>query len=87
MNLKIALVPLTAVALAGTVLAATPAQAVAHFSNCTAMHRVYPHGVGLYGAHDHTSGTPVTTFARRPKVYWANKGLDRDHDRIACEKR
>jgi hypothetical protein len=57
------------------------------------MHRVYPHGVGLYGAHDKTSGTPVTNFARRPKVYRANDGgygehdLDRDNDHIACEAR
>jgi hypothetical protein len=55
------------------------------FANCTAMHKVYPHGVGLVGAHDHTSGTPVTNFARRPKVYWANKKSDRDGDHIACE--
>jgi hypothetical protein len=65
---------------------ASPADAsVRHFRNCTVMHRVYPHGVGLYGAHDHTSATPVTNFSRRPKVYRANDGLDRDKDHIACE--
>jgi hypothetical protein len=61
------------------------AKAVRHFDNCTAMHKVYPHGVGRIGAHDHTSGTPVTNFARKPAVYRANTGLDRDKDHIACE--
>jgi hypothetical protein len=57
-----------------------------HFANCTAMHRVYPHGVGRRGAHDHTSGTPVTNFFRSNALYSANSGSDRDHDGIACEK-
>jgi hypothetical protein len=57
------------------------------FANCTALHRVYRHGVGLRGAHDHvTSGTPVTNFTRNGTVYRQNKGKDRDHDGIACEK-
>ncbi len=58
---------------------------VPEFANCTAMHKVFPHGVGLFGAHDHTSGSPVTNFARRPKVYLANTKSDADHDHIACE--
>ena len=66
---------------AGPVNAATPH----HFRNCTAMHRVFPHGVGLFGAHDRTSGTPVTNFARRPRWYRLNTTLDRDHDHVACE--
>ena len=45
--------------------------------NCTALNKVYPHGVGLKNAHDHTSGTPVTNFARKPLVYKANKKSDR----------
>ena len=67
---------------------AVPADAATarHFANCTALNKVYPHGVGLKGAHDHTSGTPVTNFARKPAVYRANSGSDRDGDRIACEK-
>ena len=56
------------------------------FANCTAMHRVYPHGVGKYGAHDSTSGRPVTTFKRNNALYLANKKSDRDGDRIACEQ-
>jgi hypothetical protein len=55
------------------------------YANCTAMHKDFPHGVGLVGAHDHTSGVPVTNFARRPKIYRANTKSDADHDHIACE--
>src|SRR3954454_14452740 len=86
------------VALSGLSVVAPAADATArHFSSCTAMNRVYPHGVGLFGAHDHTSGTPVTNFKRSGPLYWANNGprntstgeydLDRDNDHIACEKR
>jgi len=32
-------------------------------------------------------GTPVRNFKRSNKLYRANKRLDRDKDRIACEKR
>jgi hypothetical protein len=69
-------------------LAAASVQApMASFRNCTAMHRVYSHGVGRYGARDHTSGTPVTNFKRSTRLYLQNRGLDRDKDGIACEKR
>jgi Excalibur calcium-binding domain len=41
-------------------------------------------------AHDKTTGTPVTDFKRSTKLYnramHHNRGLDRDHDGIACEK-
>jgi hypothetical protein len=50
------------------------------------MHKVYPHGVGKRGAHDHTSGRPVTNFFRNNRLYAANTSLDRDRDGIACEK-
>ncbi len=83
----------TAVALAaatfGSIAIAVPAQAATaphKFANCDAMHRVFPHGVGLVGARDHTSGTPVTNFARAPKWYAQNSGSDRDGDHIACEQ-
>jgi hypothetical protein len=57
------------------------------FSNCTALNRVYPHGVGRYGARDHTrSGDPVTNFRRSNLLYRRNSELDRDKDGIACEK-
>jgi hypothetical protein len=57
------------------------------YKNCTALNKVYKHGVGKKGAHDKTSGTPVTTFTRNNKVYSLNTKSDRDKDGIACEKR
>ena len=40
---------------------------------------------------DRTSGVRVTNFYRNNEAYWAaerqNGTLDRDNDRIACEKR
>jgi|1186.fasta_scaffold996161_2 Spy/CpxP family protein refolding chaperone len=73
--------------LAGATALATPAEAqtARHFASCTAMHKVYPHGVGKPGAKDHTSGTPVTTFKRSLPLYDANTASDRDTDGIACE--
>lgn len=63
-----------------------PAPAPAHtFENCTDMHTVYPHGVGLPGAHDQTSSRPVTDFLVSASLYDANSGSDRDRDGIACE--
>lgn len=77
----------SAAAAFATLMVAVPAQATTphHFVNCDAMHRSFPHGVGLFGAHDHTSGDPVINFARAPKWYSLNTGLDRDKDHIACE--
>jgi hypothetical protein len=50
----------------------------------------YPHGVGKVGAHDKTSGEPVTNFRRSTRLYRLamsyNRGLDRHKDGIACEK-
>jgi hypothetical protein len=68
----------------------TPARAaVPWWKNCTAVHKRYLHGIGRVGAHDHTSGKPVTTFKRSNKLYTTavghNRGLDRDHDGVACE--
>ena len=64
-----------------------PAIAARSFSNCTAMHKVYPHGVGKRGAYDQTSGTPVNQLLPQRALYRANRNLDRDKDRIACEAR
>ena len=76
----------TPIALAGPVSAHT----TGIHDNCTNFNKKYPHGVGTRKAHDKTSGTPVTTFKRSNKIYWAaeqhNGDLDRDNDRIACEK-
>jgi hypothetical protein len=47
----------------------------------------HPHGVGKYGARDHTkSSDPVTNFRRSNRLYLPNRGLDRDKDGISCEK-
>lgn len=85
---------LAAVAVGGATAAvaqAAPTKTVkiVHFANCTAMHRVYPHGVGRKGAHDKVRGhtKPVTTFFVNNALYAANRGLDHDHDGVACEKR
>lgn len=74
----------------GLVVVASPADAaVKRFANCTALHKVYRHGVGRPGARDKVRGStrPVTTFTRNLAVYKANSRLDADHDGIACEKR
>ena len=78
---------LAIIAISATQLPITDASAVTvrSFANCTAMHRVYKHGVGRRNAHDHTSGTPVTNFYRDNALYYANRKSDRDHDGIACE--
>lgn len=65
------------------------------YTNCKTLNKKYPHGVGKIGARDRsTDGTiledPVTNFRRSNIIYAAamahNKGLDRDKDKIACEK-
>jgi hypothetical protein len=59
--------------------------------NCTKLNQKWSHGVGLRGAVDKTSGTPVTNFYRNSDAYRKadrhNGTLDRDNDGIACEKR
>jgi Excalibur calcium-binding domain len=61
------------------------------YKNCTNLNKRYPHGLGRFGARDQTSGDPVRNFFHSTRLYlvamrW-NKGLDRDKDGIACEKR
>ncbi|HEX3327063.1 MAG TPA: excalibur calcium-binding domain-containing protein [Actinomycetota bacterium] len=57
--------------------------------NCTNLNKKYRHGIGKAHARDHTPGGPVTTFLRSDRLYRIamsyNRGLDRDHDGIACE--
>ncbi len=65
----------------------SPAGAARSYSNCKALNKDYPHGVGRSGARDSTSGRPVTNFKRNAGLYNANKSRDRDKDGIACEKR
>jgi Excalibur calcium-binding domain len=73
---------------AAPVVAPTASAALStnRYPRCSALNRRYPHGVGKVGARDHTSGTPVTTFKRSNLLYGANSHLDRDKDRVACEK-
>jgi hypothetical protein len=65
---------------------AADAATVKTYKNCTAMNKVYKHGVGTKGAKDRTSGKPGTTFKVSASLYSANKKLDHDKDGIACEK-
>jgi len=57
------------------------------FKNCTALNKVYPHGVGKSGAKDKTSSKPVKNFKVSNSLYKENKKSDRDKDGIACEKK
>lgn len=82
-----------AIAVAASGLALVPVSAEARgglYDNCTNFNNRYPHGVGKRHAHDHTSGTPVTTFKKSNRIYRKamnhNPDLDRDRDHIACEK-
>ena len=90
------LIGLLIAVVAGLVVLAASASAAretipARWKNCTAVHKRYPHGVGKLRAHDKTTGTPVTNFRRSTVIYLRamhyNRGLDRDKDGIACEKR
>ena len=83
------------VAACGVVVAAAstlPAQAhtTGIHDNCTKFNESFPHGVGRKKAVDKTAGAPVTTFKKSNKIYNTavshNADLDRDGDKIACEK-
>jgi hypothetical protein len=60
------------------------------YKNCSHLNTKYRHGLGKRFAVDKTTGTKVTTFKRSTLLYRRamsyNRGLDRDHDGIACEK-
>ena len=62
--------------------------AATEYANCTALNKVYKHGVGKPGAHDVVRGSskPVTNFKVSKALYNANKKSDRDGDGVACEK-
>jgi hypothetical protein len=81
---------LAGIAIACGAVAGTANAVPAPWKNCTQVNKKYPHGVGKVGAHDKTSGVPVTTFKRSTRLYRIamsyNRGLDRDKDGIACEK-
>jgi Excalibur calcium-binding domain len=60
------------------------------YKNCSHLNTKYRHGLGKRFAVDKTSGEKVTNFKRSTLLYRRamsyNRGLDRDHDGIACEK-
>lgn len=83
---------LTGVPATASVAAPTGGHVVAGakvFANCTALNKVYPHGVAKKGARDRVSGSskPVKNFKVDTAVYKANAKKDRDKDGVACEKR
>lgn len=88
---------LAALTLPLTVSSSSAAVQAKHYSSCSALQKVYPHGVGKQGARDKSSSTPVRNFTVSTKVYGMNDGprnqatgeydLDRDNDGVACEKR
>lgn len=89
----VAVVALSIAPLAVAVPSADAAPKAKAYKNCTALNKVYPHGVGMPGAKDKhgASSKAVTNFTRSAKVYKLNDGkpnkdLDRDNDKIACEK-
>lgn len=65
-----------------------------HFSSCRAMNKVYPGGVAKTAGAKNTKTVHkkkvLANSEFKPKVsaslYAANKGLDRDGDKIACER-
>lgn len=84
--LGLALVPATADA--ATTPKIKPART---YSSCAVLWKDYPHGVAQKkGVKDKVAGrtAPVTTFIIYKKVYDLNdKRLDRDKDKIICERR
>jgi hypothetical protein len=86
---KLALVAATLTSLLLTPGAGAARAVPAPWKNCTAVNHRYHHGIGRAGAHDKTSGDPVTNFKRSTALYNTamkyNRGLDRDKDGVACE--
>ena len=85
-----AVVASTGLVLTGAVAITSPVEAhtTGIHDNCTNFNQKYPHGVGRRGAVD--KGGDVTNFKRSNRKYDRaerhNSDLDRDDDRIACEK-
>lgn len=96
--LACSLAVISVVSLVGVTVPAGAAVKAESYTNCTALNKVYPHGVARKGAKDKTSSKsskPVTNFTVSSKVYSYNDGqakhkgehdLDRDNDGVACEK-
>jgi Excalibur calcium-binding domain len=60
------------------------------YRNCAALNIRYPHGLGKTTARDKTARVPVRNFWKSNRLFALamsyDRGLDRDHDGIACEK-
>ncbi len=73
-------------------VAASPASARIPplYRSCAALNVKYPHGLGKTTARDKSAGVPVRNFFKSNRFFKLamsyNRGLDRDHDGIACEK-
>ena len=78
--------------IAATLTASPPASAhtTGLHDNCTNLNKKWPHGVGTRRAVDKTSGIRVINFYKNNDAYRRaerhNSDLDRDNDRVACEK-
>jgi excalibur calcium-binding domain-containing protein len=90
--MKTRLAALSTLAIAAPLVAlAGPAQAgpghyTPSFANCTAMHRVYKHGVARsVKAAKYQVRTGHYRPAVRPAIYRANSKSDADKDGTACE--
>jgi hypothetical protein len=92
MRLRLPTITVLIPAFGGSV--ATAAKTPALYDKRTNFNKRYPHGVGMPGAKDKREGKkkddPVANFKRSASIYktamkW-NDDLDRDDDRIACEK-
>ena len=92
---RAALILIVAVALVLVAPAAAHKPNHRPYTNCKTFNAKYRHGVGTVGARDRAMNggvltDPVTNFRRSNAIYAAamahNKGLDRDKDKIACEK-
>lgn len=71
-----------------SVVLATPSNAAETFKTCKDLNKVYKYGVGLEGAKNMVNGKPkASKHLVDADLYEANKkDLDRDNDKIACEK-
>lgn len=94
-KLAVALAAALLGSLCGLPATITPAEAAsrpAWTKNCTELNKKYAHGVGKAKATDRVASgkARVTNFKRSDSLYKKamsyNRGLDRDHDGVACEK-
>jgi Excalibur calcium-binding domain len=75
-----------ALAIVGALAAAPAASAAKHFPNCAHVNAVHKHGIAKNAKRaklaSGLTGRPFVNLS----LYLANRGLDRDHDGVACEK-